>query len=158
MIANFWRRFVATIIDCSIIVLCEIILIFITLFIILVMDITDVNKIITYTIKYVIFYPSYFILPWLYYALMESSEKKATVGKLILNLIVVDLQGNKISFKRASKRFCFQILSIISLCIGFIISCFTKRKQALHCSVVNTLVIYNNASKLIQKDEIKVDV
>src|SRR5882724_2698513 len=38
---------------------------------------------------------------WLYYALMESSELQATLGKRALGIKVTDLDGNRISFGRA---------------------------------------------------------
>src|SRR5262249_22015188 len=44
------------------------------------------------------------ILPWLYEALMLSSEKQATVGKMALGIVVTDLAGNRISFARATGR------------------------------------------------------
>ena len=44
---------------------------------------------------------------WLYEAAMESSSKQATLGKMVLGMKVTDLQGNRISFARATVRhFC----------------------------------------------------
>src|SRR5580692_11271903 len=45
-----------------------------------------------------------FFIPWLYEALMTSSEKQATVGKMLLGIAVTDLNGNRISFGRATGR------------------------------------------------------
>ena len=42
------------------------------------------------------------VVTWLYFALMESSPRGATVGKMVLGLRVVDEQGNRISFMRAT--------------------------------------------------------
>src|SRR5262245_28941109 len=39
---------------------------------------------------------------WLYFAYCESSEWQATPGKKVLNLTVTDMDGNRISFARAS--------------------------------------------------------
>src|SRR3989344_2616302 len=47
----------------------------------------------------------YIIVPWIYFAWMESSKIQATVGKLSLNLKVTDAGGNKISFGRATGRY-----------------------------------------------------
>lgn len=126
MKSNFVKRLAAGIIDCSIILLSELLLIFITMYIVLVLEITDVNQTIINIITYVIFYPSYFILPWLYYALMECSERKATLGKGFFNLVVIDLYGNKISFFRATLRFLMQLVSIVIFFIGFFMAAFTK--------------------------------
>jgi uncharacterized RDD family membrane protein YckC len=42
---------------------------------------------------------------WLYYALMESSSRQGTLGKMAMNLAVTDLDGRRLTFARASGRF-----------------------------------------------------
>src|SRR5580765_465602 len=42
---------------------------------------------------------------WLYEALMESSARQATLGKMIFQMKVTDLFGNRISFARATGRY-----------------------------------------------------
>lgn len=84
------------------------------------------------------------IVDWLYFALMESSKKQATLGKMIVGIKVTDLTGNKISFGRATCRYFAKILSSLILGFGYIIAAFTEKKQALHdilagCVVVNTI-------------------
>jgi uncharacterized RDD family membrane protein YckC len=81
------------------------------------------------------------IIGWLYYALMESSSKQATLGKMALGLIVTDMNGQKISFGRASGRFFGKIVSGLVCAIGYIIAGFTERKQALHDIMASCLVI-----------------
>ena len=79
---------------------------------------------------------------WLYNAYFESSEWQATVGKKVLNLIVTDLNGNRISFGRASGRFFSKIISgLIPFGIGYILAGFTERKQALHDMIAGCLVL-----------------
>ncbi len=82
------------------------------------------------------------VVSWLYEALMESSTQQATLGKLMLGLKVTDLQGNRISFARATGRHFAKIISGIILLIGFIMAGFTERKQALHDMIAGTLVRY----------------
>ena len=84
------------------------------------------------------------IIQWLYHAIMESSAKQGTVGKMILNLRVVDLLGNRISFGRATGRFFGKILSGLILNIGYIMAAFTEKKQALHDMLAGCLVIYDD--------------
>ena len=79
----------------------------------------------------------------LYYALMESSSKQATLGKMILNLKVTDLNGGRISFARASGRFFGRFVSSLTLCIGYIIAGLSTKKQALHDMMSNCLVVKN---------------
>jgi len=81
------------------------------------------------------------VVTWLYFALMESSPRGATVGKMVLGLRVVDEQGNRISFMRATGRFFAKIVSSIILFIGFLMIAFTDRKRGLHDIMAGTLVV-----------------
>jgi uncharacterized RDD family membrane protein YckC len=85
------------------------------------------------------------VISWLYSALMESSKKQATVGKMALGIIVTDLAGNRIGFGRATGRHFAKILSGLILGIGFLMAAFTERKQALHDMVAGTLVVKGEA-------------
>lgn len=77
---------------------------------------------------------------WLYEAFLESSSYQATLGKMIFGLKVTDLQGNRISFARATGRHFGKIVSGLILGIGFIMAGLTERKQALHDMLAGTLV------------------
>src|SRR6266849_1192036 len=66
---------------------------------------------------------------WLYYALLESSPRGATVGKMAMGARVVGLSGARINFGRATGRYFAKILSAVILLIGFIMVAFTARKQ-----------------------------
>ena len=87
------------------------------------------------------FYLTAFLTTWLYYALMESGSRQATVGKLALNLKVTDTTGDRISFATASLRFFGKILSNAIFMIGYIMAGFTQKKQALHDIIANTYVV-----------------
>lgn len=78
---------------------------------------------------------------WLYFALMESSKQQATLGKLALGLKVTDMEGNKISFGRATGRYFGKILSNMIFMIGYILAGLTEKKQALHDMIAGCLVI-----------------
>ena len=78
---------------------------------------------------------------WGYYSLMESSERQATLGKIVSGLRVTDLQGNRISFGKATARFFGKVLSGLLLFIGYIMVAFTDKKQGLHDKLVSTLVL-----------------
>jgi uncharacterized RDD family membrane protein YckC len=81
------------------------------------------------------------VIPWLYWAGMESSTKQATFGKRALRIIVSDLEKNRISFGRATGRYFGKAISSLILFIGFIIAGFTKKKQALHDIMAGTVVL-----------------
>lgn len=126
--AGFWLRFLALVIDTLIFVLAGIILGFSFGTIGISLKNLDIPL---------------FIIGWLYYALMESSPKQATIGKIVLGISVVDLTGNRISFGRATGRYFAKIISGIILSIGYIMAAFTAKKQALHDILASTLVIKN---------------
>ena len=81
------------------------------------------------------------VVAWLYYAVMESSANQASLGKMVIGIVVTDTDGNRLSFGRASARYFAKFLSFITLMIGFIMAAFTKRKQALHDIMAGCLVI-----------------
>ena len=83
------------------------------------------------------------VVGWLYFALMESSERGATVGKMAMGLRVVTSDGQRLSFLNATGRYFAKIISAIILCIGFIMIGFTDRKRGLHDMIAGTLVIKN---------------
>ncbi len=80
------------------------------------------------------------IVVWLYFAKMESGKKQATLGKMAVGIKVVDLKGNRISFKRATGRYFGKFLSA-AFVIGFFMPAFTKYKQALHDMMAGCLIV-----------------
>lgn len=78
---------------------------------------------------------------WLYYSLTESSFERATIGKRAVGIVVMDEQGERISFAKASARYFSKILSGIILFIGYFLAAFTKKKQALHDIIAGTIVV-----------------
>lgn len=80
------------------------------------------------------------VINWLYFALMESSSRQATVGKIAMGLVVTDLYGERIGFGRATGRYFGKIVSSMILLIGFMMVGWTQRKQGLHDLMAGTLV------------------
>ncbi|MDP8228497.1 MAG: RDD family protein [Candidatus Electryoneaceae bacterium] len=131
--AGFWRRFVAALIDG---VIVGIVFFFLSsLFGLETMsedfDLNPISNFIS------------ILLGWLYYALMESSVKQATLGKMAIGIIVTDTNGGRISFARATGRHFSKIISAIILMIGYIMAGLSPRKQALHDIITDCLVITN---------------
>ena len=77
-----------------------------------------------------------------YWAVLESSAKQATLGKMAIGAKVTDEAGNRISFMRALGRTVAKILSGILLLIGFIMVAFTGKKQGLHDKLAGTVVVH----------------
>lgn len=78
---------------------------------------------------------------WLYSALLESSSKQATLGKMAAGIVVTDLDGSRICFIRATVRYFGKTISHLILFIGFIMAAFTERKQTLHDMMAGCLVM-----------------
>ncbi len=81
------------------------------------------------------------LIGWAYFAIQESSPKQATIGKQAMGLVVTDIEGQPISFAKASIRHFSKILSALILMIGYIMALFTEKKQALHDMIAGTLVL-----------------
>jgi len=79
------------------------------------------------------------IVPWLYTAMQESSIRQATIGKRLLGVAVANLQGNRISFGRASVRFFARLIPTLGL--GYCTIFFTLRKQALHDLISGCVIV-----------------
>lgn len=73
---------------------------------------------------------------------MTASKFQGTFGKKIVNIKVVDENGNRLSLGRSVGRYFTKWLSAVSLLIGFMMAGWTKKKRALHDLLVNTYVVY----------------
>lgn len=83
-------------------------------------------------------------LMWVaYYGGLESSTMQGTLGKRAVGIMVVDENGERLTFGRAAGRYLAMYISALLLLIGFIMVAFDKRKQGLHDKIANCLVVYN---------------
>jgi uncharacterized RDD family membrane protein YckC len=145
--AGFWARFFALVIDAIILGTAQGVLslvLGVPMFggmSLTSIDSDDVVTITQFSGALVAFQLMSIVASWLYFALMESSAKQATVGKMAVGMHVTDLNGNRISFARATGRYFAKYLSGIILLIGYIMAAFTPKKQALHDKLADTLVI-----------------
>jgi len=64
---------------------------------------------------------------------------------------VVDIEGNRITFMRATGRYFSRIISAIILFFGYLMIAFTDKKQALHDKMTNCIVVNN----FVTKEQIK---
>lgn len=122
--AGFFRRLMASIIDVYIITLLFAFIQFIS-----------------ETMDGVFFYILVILFSWNYFAYQESSVSQGTVGKQAMNIIVTDLEGNRISFKHATKRFVGKILAFLPFFAGFLPILYNEKRQGLHDKVTKTLVM-----------------
>jgi uncharacterized RDD family membrane protein YckC len=81
------------------------------------------------------------IVPWLYFAGFESSRSQATPGKVLMSLVVTDMQGSKPTFARTTLRFFLKFISALIIFVGFLMIGFTKKHQGLHDRIAGCLVL-----------------
>lgn len=133
--AGFWKRFAAIIIDSFILAFIGFFLMFIIGFVIggMLSDPDTMVQLSNFGLLIDV------VIVWLYFALQESSEHQATLGKRALGVYVTNREGGRISFAQATVRYFAKYLSSIFM-IGFIMAAFTKNKQALHDLIADTFV------------------
>jgi predicted Zn finger-like uncharacterized protein len=66
----------------------------------------------------------------------------ATPGKMAFGLVVVHPDGRSISYGRAFGRYFAELLSSITLGIGYLMVAFDDEKRALHDRICDTRVVY----------------
>lgn len=151
MYAGFWKRFLANLLDYTI--LYVIIRLFNTLPFVVIGFISPFLKMPEFLEHgshlddesleilgaTILFCP--LLLDWLYHTIMESSKCRGTVGKLAAGIVVVDKNNEKISFGRASARYWSKIIGLVTIFVGYIMVAFTAKKQALHDKIAGSYVV-----------------
>jgi len=123
--AGFWKRFVAAVIDFTIIL---IIYLLITSLAYGDIDPNDMSG-------FSLFFVHNLLLPLValtYYTLLECSRLRGSFGKLLLGIQVVDAKGKQLSFWRAFFRTFSKVGTSLTFGLGFFIAAWTKKKQGLH--------------------------
>ena len=77
----------------------------------------------------------------LYSAVFESSSQQATLGKQMMRILVIGMDGKRITFPRAVTRRLLSYLSIIMFGFGYIMVFLNKTKQTGHDILAQTLVV-----------------
>lgn len=140
--AGFWKRFGAVVIDWMVLSLLNGICVGLFALSFGAMSFSGSTGAIPFAFSLIVsFILVSFSINWLYYTLMESSTRQATLGKMALGIVVTDNEGRRISFTRANGRYWSKILSGFFMCLGYIMAAFTAKKQALHDLIANTLVV-----------------
>ena len=150
-LAGFWRRYGANLLDMVILYILWllILLVFIIIDLIGVAVTSSGNSSNIFEnvvgMAFICFgYAICALVALLYFAWFESSRFQATPGKLAVGMIVVDLEGNRISFGKAIIRTLSKIISALVLDVGFIMIGFTEKRQGLHDMIAGTTVVMKN--------------
>jgi uncharacterized RDD family membrane protein YckC/type II secretory pathway pseudopilin PulG len=79
------------------------------------------------------------------YFLLLTYYKGATLGKMMVGIRVQSEDSQKLSFGKVVVREIFgKFISYLILGIGYIMSAFTKKKQAFHDKIAHTVVVYKD--------------
>jgi uncharacterized RDD family membrane protein YckC len=146
--AGFWKRFLAAIFD-TVLVIVVAGPVAIILGIILgssigsLVGLLENNDFFPAVFSAVFFFIAgiFLVLRWLYFAIMESSSHQGTVGKVLMGIRVTDINGNRISFWRATLRHFAKMLSAMVYYLGYLMIGFTEKKQGLHDIIAGCLVV-----------------
>ena len=142
--AGFWRRFLASFIDATLLFITRIVLG--RFFDAIGFDVlTDsfLPNIDFAGIGFII--PAGSVLPIalgvIYFGFFESSIWQATLGKRALGIFVTGMDGERISPARAVGRHLASWISDAVFLAGYLIQPFTPKRQALHDIIASTLVV-----------------
>ena len=153
MYAGFWNRFAAAFLDGLVILVVEIVL----------LTVLPSSGVMAVVLPILIL-----VMVWLYEALLVSSPRQATLGKMAVGIKVTDLAGERIGFGRATARFfskligyfagtvlillgtwliggigalLFGLIGTVVILGSFLMAAFTVRRQALHDLVAGCVVV-----------------
>lgn len=76
-----------------------------------------------------------------YAAFADASLKQGTIGKVLLNIKVTDLEGKRISVANAFGRNAAKLFSVMTFFVGYLYCFLNKKQQCLHDLFANTLVV-----------------
>ena len=145
--AGFWQRFAALILDELVLLVPNLFTWFLACnFLLVAIGIDTTLKRYLFTLLAIFSWVPSILIRWIYGAGMESSTRQATFGKIAMGIIVTDINGNRLSFGRATGRQFGQILSGLVIGIGYLIAAFTAKKQGLHDLLAKTLVVVKQPS------------
>jgi len=77
-----------------------------------------------------------------YFTAMEGSRAQATLGKLVLGVMVTTMDGGRLPLPQAAGRQLAKLLSALTLGGGFLMAGFTRRKRALHDLMAESQVVF----------------
>lgn len=77
----------------------------------------------------------------IYHAIFESTRAQGSIGKIVCQLKVVDIDGRRIRLHRALGRNLSKILSGVLCGIGYLLIFWNDRHQGMHDQMAKTYVI-----------------
>jgi uncharacterized RDD family membrane protein YckC len=137
--AGFWLRFAAAVIDAFVMFIPFFVITFIV--VVIYKLASAANERGAALVIFVVWPVLTTLVTSFYFALLESSPRRATLGKMAVALYVGDIDGHRLTLGRAMSRTLAKYLSILTAGIGFVMCGFTQKKQALHDKTTSCLVL-----------------
>jgi uncharacterized RDD family membrane protein YckC len=85
----------------------------------------------------------YFMVFILYFSWTESSISQASIGKMIMDIKVVDIEGERISFFSSVFRYLVTLISVLPLGLGFVPALKRTKNISWHDKVSKTYVVHS---------------
>lgn len=77
----------------------------------------------------------------IFYSVFMHGKYQQTWGKMICRIKVVEEDGEKISYLKALGRYFSEMLSLLILCIGYLMCIWSDEKKCLHDIICSTRVV-----------------
>lgn len=142
--ANFGQRLVALILDSLIVGALEAatVAVMYTLVIGLGYLAGDVGGALVFTLLAWVMTPALCLaVAVIYFLKGETGLDQGTIGKRVMGIKVVTLQGGTISGGQSVGRLFSRFFSSLFFCLGYFLALFTEKKQALHDMIAGTIVV-----------------
>jgi uncharacterized RDD family membrane protein YckC/Tfp pilus assembly protein PilE len=138
--AGFWVRYVAITVDSIIVGVSTILLSFILSFCASVIGINATVALLLINIITILAGLSYYIL--------MTHYKQATLGKMLVGIVVKSDDLQKLTLKKVLLReIVGKLLSSLTFSIGYLMAAFTAKKQGLHDIIAHSVVVYKDPTK-----------
>jgi uncharacterized RDD family membrane protein YckC len=137
--AGFWLRFAAAVVDALVMFVPFVVITFIV--VVIYKLASAANERGAALVIFVVWPVLAILATSFYFASLESSPRRATLGKMAVALYVSDIEGRRLTLGRAMGRTLAKYLSILTVGIGFVMCGFTEKKQALHDKITSCLVL-----------------
>ena len=133
-LATFWWRLLAYVIDLLMLSFIAAIIIQVLAVNKIVVDLTNYNDLLKIDLVL-------YIVLIVYNTICESTRMKGTLGKKLCGLVVVDVDGVKLTFFNALLRNLGKAVSLYFFGLGFISIFFSEHRQAMHDYFAKTYVV-----------------
>ncbi len=127
--AGFWSRTIAFVIDIVLVALISTLLSFIDMKVVLP--------------EFWLFSEPWYVIALLYFAGMEASGVKGTLGKWFRGIYVAEPDGNALTFPKAIGRNLIKTIGFLVVGLGVLRVAWHSQKQGWHDELVGSFVLIN---------------